>query len=98
MRRRTEPIPLPGVCLVEVAGSGTVLARDRADAELLLHWRDDELTPCCAELVGDDLGADIGLQWDGNKLVDYDGVAEIPKEVVKALEDRGFDCSEVTDE
>lgn len=93
----TETIPLPGVCLIQQCQTGTVLARDRAQAELILHWRDGETAPCCAELVGDDLSAEIGLMWDGKRLVDFDGVFEMPREVAAALSDRGFDISYLTD-
>lgn len=94
---KSETIPLPGVCLIQVCQTGTVLARDRSDAQLILHWEDGAEAPRCAELVGDDLGAEIGLWWEGKRLVDFDGVFEMPCEVRNALRDRGFDVSYADD-
>jgi hypothetical protein len=38
---------------------------------------------------------EIGLGFEGKKVVDYDGVFELPEPAVKLLESLGFDCSEV---
>lgn len=37
----------------------------------------------------------IGLEIEGNKIVGYDGVFEIPKEGQKLLTDNGYDLSEL---
>lgn len=36
----------------------------------------------------------IGFWWRGKKLVDYDGVFDLPKEAIKLLENFGLDCNE----
>lgn len=40
------------------------------------------------EEYGDEYGG--GLWFEGKNLVDYDGVFELPKEVIQALRDLGF--------
>ena len=40
------------------------------------------------EEYGDEYGG--GLWFKGKNLVDYDGVFELPKEVIQALRDTGF--------
>lgn len=40
------------------------------------------------EEYGDEYGG--GLWFEGKNLVDYDGVFELPKEVIQALRDTGF--------
>ena len=40
------------------------------------------------EVLGDEWGG--GLWFEGKILVDYDGVFELPKEVIQALRDLGF--------
>lgn len=47
----------------------------------------------------DELGAEIGLEFGGEKkITGYDGVFEIPEEVCDWLEFLGYDCSEVRDD
>lgn len=38
----------------------------------------------------------IGLDLEGNQIIDYDGVFELPEPVVSFLTTLGYDCSEVT--
>lgn len=38
--------------------------------------------------LGDECGGE--LIFDGNELIDYDGVFELPTEVIKALREMGF--------
>lgn len=52
----------------------------------------------CAEVYGGDYYAEIGLTFEGNKLVDYDGVFELPSEVVTMLKELHFDVSEMEPE
>ena len=40
------------------------------------------------EVEGDNCAGE--LLFDGNELVDYDGVIELPKEVIQAIRDLGF--------
>lgn len=53
--------------------------------------------PHSAEVYNDDcsLYADIGLEFDGNSLVGYDGCFDIPAEVLTMLNDMGFNTSEL---
>jgi hypothetical protein len=37
----------------------------------------------------------IGLWFDGNKLTDYDGVFELPEELIRFLKDKGFDLEDI---
>jgi hypothetical protein len=46
--------------------------------------------PCCAEIISGDHYADIGLFFDGKKLVDYDGVFSLPREVGQMLTEDGY--------
>jgi len=39
-----------------------------------------------------------GLWFEGKELVDYDGVYNLPKEIVEELEDNGYDMSYAKDE
>lgn len=43
----------------------------------------------------EDYYADLGLTFEGNKLVDYDGCFELPNEVIEMLKSMGYDTSEV---
>ena len=42
---------------------------------------------------GEDLGG--GLWFEGNVLVDYDGVFELPEEVAEGLKELGFNVDEI---
>ena len=47
--------------------------------------------------AGDDgEGAAIGLIFEGRRVVEYDGVFELPMQAVKLLEAAGYDAAEVT--
>lgn len=37
----------------------------------------------------------IGLWFEGNKVVDYDGVFELPEEAIQMLVENGYDCEDV---
>jgi hypothetical protein len=43
--------------------------------------------------LGDECGG--GLWFEGNKLIDYDGVFELPKEVADVLAINGYDVEEM---
>lgn len=72
--------------------TGQVL--DENKGLIVTVYRDESGMPTNAEIEsGDDIYADIGLTFDGKKLIDYDGVFELPKEVESILFELGFDCS-----
>lgn len=48
---------------------------------IILHTREGERAPCCAELISGDHYAEIGLWLEGNELADFDGVFWLPHEV-----------------
>jgi hypothetical protein len=47
------------------------------------------------ESGGEDYYAEGGLEFDGNKLTDYDGVFSLDDEVLKCLKEWGADVSEM---
>lgn len=54
-----------------------------------LSFLDGHKLPHCAEISGGDLYAEIGLEWDGDKLTGYDGVFELPGEIKSMLAELG---------
>lgn len=47
---------------------------------------------------GEDIdGAEIGIWTAGKKVIEYDGVFELPKEAVQLLNEYGLDTKEVTE-
>lgn len=38
--------------------------------------------------------AEIGLGFDGNMLTDYDGVADLPREIVELVKELGYEIDE----
>ena len=62
--------------------------------EVILYIKHNARTPHCAEVIGDgdneDHYADIGLEFEGMELVDYDGVYALPSEVISMLRENGF--------
>ena len=70
--------------------TGAVLSDPTISVEVILHTREDERDPCCAEIVSGDHYADIGLWFEGNELSDYDGVFCLPREVGEMLKEAGY--------
>jgi hypothetical protein len=70
--------------------NGVQLTVPSKGIEIILHTRENEHDPCCAELVSGDHHAEIGLWFEGKELCDYDGVFNFPKEVGELLEDAGY--------
>jgi hypothetical protein len=70
--------------------SGARLTEATKGVEIILHTREGEDTPCCAELVSGNHYAEIGLWFEGKELSDYDGVFTLPREVGEILKDAGF--------
>ena len=48
-----------------------------------------------ADEDGEEDVVEIGLWFEKGRVVDYDGVFELPKEAIMLLEAKGYDCSEV---
>jgi len=79
--------------LIAVHQSGAILDEAKQHATLELNYGLEERPPTCAELYSHHLHAEIGLWWggaEGKTLVDYDGVFELPREIIAALKERGF--------
>ena len=76
--------------------ASTSLGTHRSEMKL---YRTDGGVPRMIEwVVGDEVAVEhVGLVVDGLKVVDYDGVFEIPEEVCDWLEYLGYDCAEVRD-
>lgn len=70
--------------------SGSILSNPTKGVEITLHFREDSGLPHCAELSSGDHYAEIGLWFEGQTLTDYDGVFELPGEVIEMLEERGL--------
>ena len=58
--------------------------------EVVLHMKSNEQAPSCAEVISGDQYAEIGLSFNGKKLVDYDGVFFLPREVAELLNENGY--------
>ena len=70
--------------------SGAQLSEPTKGVHVLLHTRENEIDPCCAELISGEHHAEIGLSFNGKELADYDGVFSLPREVVEMLKDVGY--------
>jgi len=70
--------------------SGALLTATSRGIEIILHTREGEHTPCCAELISGDHYAEIGLWFEGKELSDFDGVFSLPREVAGILKDAGY--------
>jgi hypothetical protein len=73
---------------------GSQLSAPTKGVQVLLHTREGETTPCCAEVVSGEHHAEIGLRFAKRKLSDYDGVFFLPREVGKMLADAGYTVPE----
>lgn len=87
MITKTRFFPASEICQVNQTGA-------RSETELgvsvTLHYNPaSPLRPVCAEVYGKSYHAEVGLEWNGNTLTGYDGVFEIPAEVVTMLKDNG---------
>lgn len=70
--------------------NGTQLTSPSKGVEIILHTRENERDPCCAELISGDHYAEVGLWFEGNELSDYDGVYSLPREVGQMLTNGGY--------
>lgn len=70
--------------------NGTQLTASSNGVEIVLHTRENERDPCCAEVISGEHYAEIGLSFEGKELSDYDGVFFLPREVGEMLKDAGY--------
>ena len=70
--------------------NGAQLSASSKGVEIVLHTRENERDPCCAEVIGGEHYAEIGLSFEGKELSDYDGVFFLPREVGEMLKDAGY--------
>ena len=80
--------PRSTVALVHQDGSR--LTAPSEGVEIVLHTRENEPDPCCAEIISGEHYAEIGLSFEGKELSDYDGAFCLPREVGKMLKDLGY--------
>ena len=89
---RTEKRHFANSTIGIVSQTGAEQTDRRTGITVELHWRDTEQAPYCAEVYDtEDQGiyVEVGLEWGGmgnsNELTGYDGVFEIPGEVLHML-------------
>lgn len=70
--------------------TGAQLSEPSNGVEIVLHTRENETEPCCAEVISGEHHAEIGLTFEGKELTDYDGVFSLPREVGEILKDAGY--------
>ncbi len=74
--------------------TGAQLTAASKGVEVILHPREDDQSPCCAELISGNHYAEIGLSFEGKELSDFDGVFSLPREVGEMLKDAGYFVAE----
>lgn len=74
--------------------NGALLTAPTRGVEVVLHTRENEKDPCCAEVISGDHYAEIGLWFEGRELADYDGVFFLPREIGQMLTDAGYVVAE----
>ena len=84
----TQHFPDSEVFIIHQDGSR--LSGVTKGAHVVLHTRQGEKEPCCAELISGNLHAEIGLWFERGELCDYDGVFSLPREIGKVLRDGGY--------
>ncbi|HEX4793208.1 MAG TPA: hypothetical protein VH370_05420 [Humisphaera sp.] len=70
--------------------NGSEIGPSTPGVEVILHTRNGETDPCCAEVIGDHIYAEIGLFFEHGKLCDCDGVFFLPREVGVMLTQAGY--------
>lgn len=58
--------------------------------EVILFTHEGETVPHLAEIASDEYGAEIGLTFEGRKLIDFDGAFSLPRELALMLHE--LDC------
>jgi len=74
--------------------TGAQLTATSKGVKVILHTREDESSPCCAELISGNHYAEIGLSFDGKELFDFDGAFYLPREIGAVLRTAGYLVSE----
>ena len=69
---------------------GSQIIAPTSGVEVILHTRENERDPCCAEVISGDHYAEIGLTFAGKQLSDCDGVFFLPREVSEMLTEAGY--------
>ena len=78
--------------------TGTALTKKERGVTVEIHHIDN-WPPVLAIVRGElvDHYAEIGLEWDGETLAGYDGVFELPREVLAVLDEMGYNVSRILD-
>ena len=94
MQPRTITRLFPNSEAFLVHQTGAQLTTTSKGVEVILHTREDEKTPCCAELISGNHYAEIGLSFNGKELSDFDGAFYLPWEVGAVLKAADYLVSE----
>ena len=70
--------------------NGSELSERSKGVEIILHTREGETEPFCAEVISGEHYAEIGLTFEGKELTDYDGVFNLPREIGEMLRKLGY--------
>ena len=90
MKARTTRRFFPDSEVSIVHQNGAQLTAPSKGIEVILHTRENERDPCCAEVISGNHYGEIGLWFDGNVLSDYDGVFSLPREIGEMLKEAGY--------
>ena len=90
MKTRTMSCFFPDSEASLVHQNGVQLTAPSKGIEIILHTRENEHDPCCAELLSGDHHAEIGLWFEGKELCDYDGIFSLPREIGELLKRAGY--------
>jgi hypothetical protein len=70
--------------------NGVEISDPTNGVEIVIYTRENDTRPCCAEIISGEHYAEIGLEFQGNQLVDYDGVFFLPRELGLMLKEAGY--------
>ncbi len=90
MKPKTVCRFFPERCAAIVLQDGSRVSVPSKGVEVILHTRENETDPCCAEVVSGEHYAEIGLSFKHGELSDFDGVFFLPCEVGEMLTDGGY--------
>jgi hypothetical protein len=69
---------------------GSQLSIPSNGVAIILHIREFDKDPCCAEVISGEHYAEIGLSFDDGTLSDFDGVFFLPRELGEVLTHAGY--------